>query len=208
MIVLLTASDARFGGTAAAAYHYDLTMSDGNLAPGGLMYISANTLLANESLRLDASAETSGRYVVFTGEGADRIIGGGGTDELSGRGGSDVIAGGGGADLLRGGVGGDLFTYLAAADSASGGVDQILDFGAGDRIDLAAIDANSQVGGEDAFQFIGSAAFTAAGQLRAVASGNQWTVEADVNGDGIADFTLLVTVTDPLVTIDADSFVR
>jgi len=41
-------------------------------------------------------------------------------------------------------------------------------------------------------------AFTnTAGQLRAVnTSGNSWLVEADTNGDGAADFALMLTVAD------------
>ena len=45
--------------------------------------------------------------------------------------------------------------------------------------------------GNQAFAFIGAAAFTgAAGQLRSYTSGGSNFVAGDVNGDGIADFTI------------------
>ena len=49
----------------------------------------------------------------------------------------------------------------------------------------------------DAFTFVGSAAFSnIAGELRATLSGGSWTVQGDVNGDGVADIELIVVVTD------------
>ena len=76
--------------------------------------------------------------------------------------------------------------------------DRILDFSPGDKIDLSRIDAITG-GVDDAFTFIGTAAFTGggtAGQLRyTAAGGNIFIVEGDVDGDGIADFTLSVAMT-------------
>ena len=69
----------------------------------------------------------------------------------------------------------------------------------GPLIGLAGIDANSLSGGDQAFSFIGGNAFAgtgaaSAGELRAVLqSGADWLVEGDTNGDGTADFALLVT---------------
>jgi len=189
MIVCLSAEDARFNGNSGALYGYDLTMHDGNAAPGELLIVSANRLVAGETLVFDASAEADGgRYHVFSGAGHDMLIGGSGDDRLYG---------GAGGDSLIGGGGNDVFGYVSAAHSTAAVIDGIIDFTLGDRIDLAAIDAVA--GGEDdAFAFIGAAAFTgAAGELRAaLQSGNQWRVEADLDGDGTADFALLVYVTD------------
>ncbi|HWU14644.1 MAG TPA: M10 family metallopeptidase C-terminal domain-containing protein, partial [Caulobacter sp.] len=56
-----------------------------------------------------------------------------------------------GADLLAGGLGADTFVFTAASDSAPGGRDVILDFAAGDRIDLSAIDANTGLAGDQGF---------------------------------------------------------
>ena len=63
----------------------------------------------------------------------------------------------------------------------------------GDRIDLSAIDANTANGSgtNDAFTFIGSAAFdNVAGQFRSEVIGGNTYLMADTNGDGIADLWL------------------
>lgn len=70
----------------------------------------------------------------FSGNSVANVLsGGGGNDELDGRSGDDLLLGGTGDDMLTGGEGGDLFDYVGRAF----GNDQILDFGAGDRIDLS-----------------------------------------------------------------------
>jgi hypothetical protein len=87
-----------------------------------------------------------------------------------------------------------------------GAGDTIVDFQNGDRIDLSAIDANSGAGGNQQFTFIGSGAFSGAGQVRAEydAGTKQWTVSGDVDGDGEADFEILVARVDssPIVMTD------
>ena len=63
----------------------------------------------------------------------------------------------------------------------------------GDLIDLSAVDANSLAGGDQAFAFIGTGAFTnVAGQLRYEQVGGNTYVYGDTNGDGIADFMIRV----------------
>jgi len=181
MIVCLTAADARFNGSPGALYSYDLTMHDGNAANGDLLMVSANTLIAGERLTFDASAESgTGRYTVWSGAGEDALIGGNG---------DDTLYGGDGADNLTGGGGNDTFGYSSVSNSTAGDPDEINDFTLGDKIDLAAIPGT--------FAFIGSAAFSnTAGELRAaLISGANWLVEADIDGNGVADFGLLVTVT-------------
>jgi Ca2+-binding RTX toxin-like protein len=201
MIVLLSAGDDRFGAGSADGFSYDLTLSDGNAAAGSILYVSANQLAVdgtlNETLRLDGSAETDARLIAYGGGGGDTLIGGAGADELFGRGGNDMLTGGGGADLLHGGEGADRFIYTAAAQSAAGARDTILDFAAGDLIDLTAIDAVAG-GSDDAFTVIAEdAAFTSPGQLRITQSSGGWLVEAELDGDGIADFVIAVTTADP-----------
>jgi len=104
-----------------------------------------------------------------------------GNDTLAGQAGNDTLLGGIGADSLYGGLGNDLFDYNSVSESPAGvGRDVIADFSGagaalGDRIDLTTIDANSSAAGNQAFAYIGGAAFTAAGQLRyagGVLSGN------------------------------------
>jgi len=133
--------------------------------------------------------------VQFTsGAGADTANGLNGDDTLSTGAGNDVLHGGRGADTLTGGAGTDRFDYDLVLESnlASGKVDSITDFAVGiDDLDLTAIDANNIASdGNQAFIFIGGAAFSGVrGQLRAVSG----VVEADVNGDGVADFRVLLT---------------
>ena len=137
-------------------------------------------------------------------EGTNLLKGGGGGDWLNGLGGNDVLDGGAGLDTLIGGAGADIFRFASSSDSARGAADRVTDFAAGtDRIDLSLIDANSGTSGNDAFSFIGAAAFSGvAGQLRAFGSGSSWTVEADVNGDGVADLAIAVTTNAPLTVTE------
>ena len=76
---------------------------------------------------------------------------------------------------------------------APGAKDRITDFGVGDLIDLSAIDAITG-GSDNAFSFIGSAAFgNVAGELRATSlGGNVWLIEGDIDGIGGADFAINV----------------
>ena len=81
-----------------------------------------------------------------------------GSDILFGNGGNDVLMGGAEYDVMLGGGGADRFRYVAASDAAPGPIrDSINDFSRsqGDKIDLREIDANEQMDGNQAFQFVG-----------------------------------------------------
>jgi Ca2+-binding RTX toxin-like protein len=142
---------------------------------------------------LDLAGNEVANFIVGN-NGANVLRGFAGDDDLNGLEGSDVLDGGAGQDRLTGGAGADTFRFGATADSAAGAADTILDFASGsDRIDLSGIDANSATAVDDAFTWIGAAAFSGkAGELRAEASGGQAFVYADVNGDGTADFQIVV----------------
>lgn len=125
--------------------------------------------------------------------GPDTLWGGDGNDKLWGGAGNDTLIGGAGRDILHGGMGADRFVFGEGDSSADRGLaDRIADFShaQGDRIDLSAIDANTTLAGDQAFSFIGNAAFTAAGQLHAILVNGNTYVEGDVNGDHIADFAI------------------
>ena len=62
-----------------------------------------------------------------------------------------------------------------------------------DHIDLHNIDANAGLVGNQAFKFIGAGAFTkTAGELHFGFSGGDTLFSGDVNGDGAADFAVLL----------------
>ena len=124
---------------------------------------------------------------------SDSLTGGLGGNMLDGGRGKDLIIGGIGADHLTGGAGNDVFRYLTLGDSALAAMDLITDLGGKDRIDLSALDADANIAGDQSFLQV--AAFTgAAGQLRLTfdAGAQQTTLAVDVNGDGLADFALLI----------------
>jgi len=129
-----------------------------------------------------------------------RIDGGLGDDLIIGSAGNDRIIGGPGADALAGGAGNDRFFYKRAEHSSPDAPDVIRDFAAGDLIDLAAIDANSAISGNQKFIFIGGDEFTATGQLRVgVDALGQTTVYANTTGDAAPELAI-VLATHPLLT--------
>jgi len=119
-----------------------------------------------------------------------------GNDVIASYDGSDAIVGGAGQDLVAGGAGADRFVFddndfntrsISVADV-------VMDFSRaqGDKIDLRPVDA--VIGGQDnAFRFIGTAAFTgAAGQLRYQHIGVNSYVIGDTNGDRAIDVLIRV----------------
>ena len=116
-------------------------------------------------------------------DGADELQGNAENDLLIGLKGNDRLTGQNGADVLIGGKGKDTYIYKKAKESraAEGKSDHILDFGRKDRIDLSAVAKE--------LQFIGSAPFSGtAGDVRF----KKGTLELDKDGDGIADFAVLL----------------
>jgi Ca2+-binding RTX toxin-like protein len=123
------------------------------------------------------------------GGGNDKLLGGLGNDRIGGSAGNDDLHGGAGGDLMAGGSGYDAFVYAAASESVGFARDFIADFQEDiDFIDLADIDANANLAGNQAFRFIGGAAFTAAGQLNYAFSGNNTIVSGNTDSDAAAEF--------------------
>jgi Ca2+-binding RTX toxin-like protein len=114
------------------------------------------------------------------------------------------LTGGLGADVHYGGAGDDVFVFSATDESHSGpGTrDRIADFSVGDTIDLSQIDANSTLAGDQAFSFIGTAAFSAAGQARYWTDGTNTVLLLDIDGDGAADGNIALTNIDTLTVSD------
>lgn len=137
------------------------------------------------------------------GLGNDSVDGGMGTDTLFGDDGNDTIIGGLGRDTMTGGTGNDVFLYKVMAETGvAGAADVIQDFKhLTDKIDLHLLDANVNTIGDQAFKFIGAAAFSStAGELRWDAATH--TLSGDVDGNGIADFAIVLTTTNTVTGVD------
>ncbi len=157
----------------------------------------------------------NGKDVLLGGAGNDDLLGGGGRDDMSGNAGKDDLSGGAGKDILTGGLGrdkltggadADRFVFNSAAESGATSAtrDVINDFdqSQGDRIDVAAIDAGS-AGGDQAFVFIANAAFSMTeGELRYVQTASNTVVRADIDGDGVADFSVVLVGLHSLTAAD------
>jgi Ca2+-binding RTX toxin-like protein len=138
------------------------------------------------------------------GNGHDELFGKEGDDILNGDGGEDLLIGGPGADLLTGGYEGDIF-QINDGDSGLGvGADRITDFvQIVERIDLRGIDADTGTAGDQAFSFIGTAAFSGiAGELRYEFDGTDTWLQGDVDGDAAADFEVVLSGGYPMVAGD------
>jgi Ca2+-binding RTX toxin-like protein len=162
------------------------------LLAGVELTVSGVLLQAYETMIVDGSQELDGTFRFFAGKSDDTLKGGAKNDLLFGNLGADTLSGGGGADVFR---------YDSTAESNSASKDHILDFAPGtDKIDLSRIDANTLVAGDQAFTFIGNAAFSGvAGQLRTYVQGGENYLAGDVNGDGLADFTVNTGAGAPVV---------
>jgi hypothetical protein len=135
----------------------------------------------------------------------NRITGSAGANFLSGEDGNDLLFGGNGDDTLLGGKGRDQFTGGSGADTIvlrdesvaqpALEIDEILDFNVaeGDRLNLMAVDADTTLNGDQAFEIV--AGFTGdAGQVFMFYSAGQnvTTLRLDVNGDGHPDYQLRI----------------
>jgi Ca2+-binding RTX toxin-like protein len=124
--------------------------------------------------------------------GADDLFGGSGRDALFGGAGNDDLTGGGGRDALYGGAGGDSFVFLAVGIGGKE-IDRIFDLGAGDEVDLSAIDADSTTAGNQAFSLVASFSNTAGEGVMAYEEARDRTLLLlDSDGDGLADLKLVM----------------
>lgn len=131
------------------------------------------------------------------GNDKDILFGEHGNDRIFGDAGTDFLIGGTGRDLLVGGADRDRFLYYNINESRGALRDKIVAFEQGlDDIDLRKIDANTTVGGNQRFKFIGDNNFThTAGELHYRHIGSYVRLEADVNGDAHVDFHIDITGT-------------
>lgn len=132
---------------------------------------------------------------VWGGFGDDTLYGGSENNTFTGEEGLDKLYGAGGADTLSGGADADTFIFRKTGEStvSAKGRDTITDFtqAQSDRIDLHSIDANTHLGANQTFEFIGHQGFHhQAGELRYATSGGDTYVYADTDGDAKSDFSL------------------
>jgi serralysin len=118
--------------------------------------VAANLGLAAAQATGGSGSDTLLNIENLTGSGFnDTLAGDGGGNALAGGAGNDTLIGNGGKDVLNGGAGADTFKYGGAADSGIAAAlrDAVQDFSAaqGDKIDLAALDANAAAAGDQAF---------------------------------------------------------
>ena len=179
----------------------DTVLTSVNFTLGDSM--SIETLTASVDSGLTLTGNSADNRINGRG-GADTLLGGGGNDVIYAGAGNEAIHGGLGFDQLRGEGGADHFIFDTLQDSGAtqATADRIIDFSSaeGDKIDLAAIDAITG-GANDAFSFV-TAFSHAAGELTSTAIANGFLVQGDVNGDGTADFSLVVSTTTALTASD------
>lgn len=97
-----------------------------------LASLSAASFIFDKSLEPIRAAGTGSADTLFGGAADDVLTGDSGDDALSGGAGNDVLVGGSGDDMLIGGEGSDRFLF----SERGFGLDRIVDFASGDRIDL------------------------------------------------------------------------
>lgn len=209
-------ADIMFGGTGNDTYYVD-NYGDRTIEKAGE---GTDSVFATTSYRIGNYIEnatltgTSDIWVygnssdnVLTGNsGANKLYGLGGNDTLIGGAGNDLLQGGAGRDVMTGGDGKDSFVF-ATGDFGGAtpiGADEITDFTHGqDHIRLNLVDANTTVSGDQAFTWLGTGAFDGhAGELRYDQIGGNTYVSGDTNGDGIADFMIMVDGLHALVSND------
>ena len=164
-------------------------LSGSNNAAVDLSLTNATTLILAASIEnMDASQTGSTKLNITGNASANTIIG---NDA------NNVLIGSLGSDTLKGGLGADVFKFNTTTESVVGLLhDVILDFGSFelDKIDLSVIDAQINVTGNQAFNFIGNniggdVVFTHhSGEL--IFDTTTESVLGDINGDGIADFEI------------------
>jgi serralysin len=224
-------ADALNGGAGSdtASYESDAAVNvslDGSIINTGTAAGDTFTLIEN------LSGSNTGDDVLVGDQFSNTISGNGGADRLLGKAGNDALSGGTGNDIMKGGTGDDRLFGGAGRDFLAGGAGHdVFDFSTVtdsgktaatrdvitgfvhllDDINLVKIDASTKAAGNQAFTFIGKAAFHhVAGELHyvqtnAAGTANDKTIiSGDTNGDGLADFTIALT---GLKTLTAADFI-
>jgi Ca2+-binding RTX toxin-like protein len=186
----------------ATAANVVLSVTTGSLA-------SIETISSGGFADFRLLGTTAAETLDFSGmtmTGVTRIDGNSGNDAITGTVGDDVIAGGAGRDTVTGGDGADIFDFDKTTDSRGTTADIITDFDVLlDKIDLDTIDADTGTSGNQDFTFIGTAAFTGAGQVRIDTTSTPGVTKVLVNTNSSTAPDMEIQLTG-LLTLDADNF--
>lgn len=141
----------------------------------------------------DTLSGGNGLDFMNAGDGEDILYGESHSDTLLGGAGNDTLSGGIGADALTGNTGTDIFLYASVSESTVTSRDTITDF---NQSQNDSISLQSFVGTLD---FIGTAAFSAANQVRYQSAGGITTVlvstDTDTSPEMAIDLTGIHTLT-------------
>ena len=110
------------------------------------------------------------------------LVGNDHNNTITGNDGVNVIVGGLGIDTLRGNGGGDAFLWSSIAEVGS---DDVVDYSSaqGDVLHFTNIDANETMADNQDFTFIGTAAFTAPGQINWFTNGTDTFIQLNTDAD-------------------------
>jgi Ca2+-binding RTX toxin-like protein len=120
------------------------------------------------------------------------VIGASNNDTIVGSAVNDYLYGGSGADVLIGGTGDDWFAYddVTGSGVGRGMRDRIVDFTAGDQIDLSGLDANATLAGDQAF-VLDSDGVLAEGEIR-LAGNFSTLLQLNLDADADVDMEILL----------------
>jgi len=130
---------------------------------------------------LYADPATTTAAINLTGNELDNIV--------VGNDGINVLVGGLGVDTLRGNGGGDGFLWSSIAEVGLSSPDIVADYSTvqGDVLHFTNMDADDTVAGNQDFTFIGTAAFTAPGQINWFSNGTDTFIQLNTDADAAAD---------------------
>lgn len=178
-------SDTMFGGLGNDIYIVDSSSDVLSEAGGGgtdRVVSSINFTLAAdfENLQLSGTSVISG-------------TGNAGANSIFGNTAGNVLTGGAGLDKLTGNDGNDTFVFNSIFESGATATtaDLINDFKAGDRIRLSSIDANTALGGDQAFVLDTGGSF-AITELRQTRVGLDLLIDINNDTDAAVDMSILI----------------
>jgi len=152
-----------------------------------------DTVMSSATYKIGANIEkltlTGGANIDATGNTLN--------NKITGNNGDNTITGSMGKDTLKGKAGADTFDFNNVKDSTVGAKhDIVMDFvHLTDHLDVKSIDADTTTAKNQAFTFLsgdGDAFTHNAGELRFDTVSGDTIVQGDVNGDGVADFEIML----------------